>query len=224
MPARLAELLTARVSDCGPQAWTLLAAMSVAGRALTEDQLAELTGLDADALHAGLRELESRSLAETAASGRHRARHALLAEAAAARLLPGERRVLHERVAGILQAGGEATAAEAADHWAAAGRAPEELRDTWLAHAGRADIDLLRGTRQPPSAGRTVPDTPGGGTRRRGWRPARTRPARCGRRPGRPPGTRRCWPRSASWPCGPGSRWTREPPCLPEGVRAGATG
>ena len=110
LPARLAELLTARVSDCGAQAWAALAAMSVAGRALTEDQLTDVTGLDAEALRAGLRELESRSLAETAAGGRHRARHALLAEAAAARLLPGERRGLHERLAAVLQAGGEALA------------------------------------------------------------------------------------------------------------------
>jgi DNA-binding CsgD family transcriptional regulator/tetratricopeptide (TPR) repeat protein len=128
LPARLAELLTARVSDCGAQAWAALAAMSVAGRALTEDQLTDVTGLDAEALRAGLRELESRSLAETAADGRHRARHALLAEAAAAHLLPGERRGLHERLAAVLQAGGEALAGEAADHWAAAGRGPEELR------------------------------------------------------------------------------------------------
>ena len=69
LPARLAELLTARVSDCGPQAWVLLAAMSVAGRALTEDQLTGVTGLDAEALRAGLRELASRSLAETAPRG-----------------------------------------------------------------------------------------------------------------------------------------------------------
>jgi len=128
LPARLAELLTARVSGCGTQAWALLAAMSVAARALTEDQLASVTGLDAEALRAGLRELESRSLAETADGGRHRARHALLAEAAAARLLPGERRGRHERLAEVLQADGEALAAEAADHWAAAGRGPEELR------------------------------------------------------------------------------------------------
>ena len=127
LPARLAELLTARVSDCGPAAWPLLAAVSVAGRPLTEDQLAGVTGLDAGALRAGLRELASRSLAETAPGGRHRARHALLAEAAAARLLPGERRGLHERLAEALQAGGEALAAEAADHWAAAGQDAEEL-------------------------------------------------------------------------------------------------
>ena len=128
LPARLAELLTVRVSDCGAQARAALAAMSVAGRALTEDQLADVTGLDAEALRMSLRELEGRSLAETAADGRHRARHALLAEAAAARLLPGERRGLHERLAAVLQADGEALAAEAADHWAAAGRGPQELR------------------------------------------------------------------------------------------------
>ena len=128
LPARLADLLTARVSDCGAQAWALLAALSVAARGLTEEQLADVTGLGAQALRAGLRELDARSLGETAAGGRHRARHALLAEAAAARLLPGERQALHGRLAAALQAGGEALAAEAADHWAAAGRGPEELR------------------------------------------------------------------------------------------------
>jgi DNA-binding CsgD family transcriptional regulator len=128
LPPRLAELLADRVSGGSPQAGALLAAMSVAARPLTEDQLAAVTGLGADAVRAGLRELDGRSLAETAAGGRHRARHALLAEAAAARLLPGERRGLHERLAATLQAGGDALAAEAADHWAAAGRDAEELR------------------------------------------------------------------------------------------------
>jgi DNA-binding CsgD family transcriptional regulator len=128
LPPRLAELLAARVSGGSSQAGALLTAMSVAGRPLTEDQLAAVTGLGADAVRAGLRELDGRSLAETTAGGRHRARHALLAEAAAARLLPGERRGLHERLAVTLQAGGDALAAEAADHWAAAGRDAEELR------------------------------------------------------------------------------------------------
>jgi DNA-binding CsgD family transcriptional regulator len=128
LPPRLAELLAARVSGGTPRAGALLAAMSVAGRPLTEDQLAAVTGLGADAVRAGLRELDDRSLAETAAGGRHRARHALLAEAAAARLLPGEHRGLHERLAVTLEAGGDALAAEAADHWAAAGRDAGELR------------------------------------------------------------------------------------------------
>jgi tetratricopeptide (TPR) repeat protein len=67
-------------------------------------------------------------LAESTADGRHRARHALLADAVATRLLPGERQALHERIAGLLRAGGDALAAEAADHWAAAGRGAEELQ------------------------------------------------------------------------------------------------
>ena len=46
----------------------------------------------------------------------------------AAELLPGERAAFHERVAGALQAlGDDTSAAEAAGHWAAAGRAAEEL-------------------------------------------------------------------------------------------------
>ena len=40
------------------------------------------------------------------------------------------------------------------------------------------------------------------------------RPARCGRPRPRPTGTPRCWPRSARWPSGPGSR------CSPGGRRA----
>ena len=107
----------------------MLAALAVAGRPLTEDQLAGVAGLDADAVRRGLRELTAaRLLAETEPDGGHRARHALLAEAVAAGLLPGERAALHERTARALQATGEeALAAEAAEHWAAAGRVAEEL-------------------------------------------------------------------------------------------------
>ena len=87
-------------------------------------------GLGAEALRAGLQELAAaRLLAETEPDGRYRARHALLAEAVAAGLLPGERLALHERTARALEASGEeGLAAEAADHWAAAGRVTEELR------------------------------------------------------------------------------------------------
>ena len=58
-------------------------------------------------------------------------------------------------------------------------------------------------------AARTGPGTRGGGRPRRSWTPGsrpRRRPARCA--PPRPPpaGTPPCWPRSAPWPSGPGSR------------------
>jgi DNA-binding CsgD family transcriptional regulator len=130
LPVRLAELLAARASGCSGDARAALAALAVAGRPLTEDQLCGVARLGAEALRAGLRELaDAQLLAEATADGRYRARHALLAEAMAAGLLPGERLVLHERAARALEvAGEEGLAAEAADHWAAAGRAGEELR------------------------------------------------------------------------------------------------
>jgi tetratricopeptide (TPR) repeat protein len=76
-----------------------------------------------------VRELTAARLLATPAEGAPRPRHALLAEAVTAELLPGERVSLHERVAGALEAAGDETlAAEAAGHWAAAGRGDEELR------------------------------------------------------------------------------------------------
>src|SRR5258705_141232 len=81
-------------------------------------------------------------LAPSTAEGEHRPRHALLAEAVAAGLLPGERVVLHERTARALEAaGGGMLAAEVAGHWAAAGRAAEEL-PARVAAAGAAERAL----------------------------------------------------------------------------------
>ena len=130
LPARLAELLATRASGCGDAARVALAALAVAGLPLTEEQLREVSGLSLAALHEAVRELAAAQLlAEASADRRYGTRHALLAEAVAAGLLPGERRVLHERTARALEAsGGDVLAAEAADHWAAAGDAAEELR------------------------------------------------------------------------------------------------
>ena len=129
LPDRLTELLLARVGHTGNDARAVLAALAVAGRPLTEDQLCEVTGLGTDAVRGGLRELAAaRLLAVGATGGGHRPRHALLAEAVSVRLLPGEWVVLHERTAQALErAGGERLAAEVAGHWAAAGRPAEEL-------------------------------------------------------------------------------------------------
>jgi DNA-binding CsgD family transcriptional regulator/tetratricopeptide (TPR) repeat protein len=129
LPGRLAELLVARAGRCGGDAQVVLRALAVAGRPLSEDLLGGITRLDPDAVRGALRELGSaRLLAESAPDGVYRLRHALLAEAVAAGLLPGERVALHERTARALQAvGDQALAAEAAGHWAAAGRAAEEL-------------------------------------------------------------------------------------------------
>ena len=129
LPARLAELLAARAGRCAGEARAVLAGLAVAGRSLGEDVLAAVTGLEAGAVRRGLRELAAaRLLAEDTSGGGHRPRHALLGEAVAAGLLPGERAVLHERAARALAAAGDpALAAEVAGHWQAAGRPAEEL-------------------------------------------------------------------------------------------------
>jgi len=140
LPARLAELLAARADRCRGDAQVVLRALAVAGRPLTEDLLGGITRMDVDAVRAALRELGSaRLLAEDTPEGSYRLRHALLAEAVAADLLAGERRALHERTARALQAAGDqALAAEVAGHWAAAGRAGDEL-PARVAAAGAAE-------------------------------------------------------------------------------------
>jgi DNA-binding CsgD family transcriptional regulator/tetratricopeptide (TPR) repeat protein len=129
LPARLAELLIARADRCRGDARAVLDALAVAGRPLAETMLCSVTGLTTDVVRQGLRELAAaRLLADAAPEGAHRPRHALLCEAVTGGLLPGERRVLHERIARALEAAGDETlAAEAAGHWAAAGRPAGEL-------------------------------------------------------------------------------------------------
>ena len=129
LPARLAELLAARAGRCSGDARVVLHALAVAGRPMTEDLLAGITRSDVDTVRRALRELGSaRLLADSTPEGEYRLRHALLAEAVAAGLLSGERVALHKRTAQALQAAGDQTlAAEAAGHWAAAGRAADEL-------------------------------------------------------------------------------------------------
>jgi ATP/maltotriose-dependent transcriptional regulator MalT len=129
LPARLAELLVTRAARCSGAARIVLSTLAVAGRPLGEDLIGAVSGLDADEVRSGLRELTAtRLLADAASDGEQRPRHALLAEAVAADLLPSEKIALHERVAEALHAAGDDTfAAEVAGHWAAAGRAAEEL-------------------------------------------------------------------------------------------------
>ena len=140
LPVRLAELLAARADRCAGDARALLTGLALAGRPLTEDQLGALTGLGTGAVRQGLRELTTaRLLAEDTTGGGHRPRHALLAEAVAGRLLPGERAALHERTARTLaDAGDQELAAEVAGHWQGAGRPAEEL-PARIAAAGAAE-------------------------------------------------------------------------------------
>jgi predicted ATPase len=108
LPVRLAELLVARAGRCVGAARTVLSALAVAGRPLTEGMLAVVGELEVEDVRRGLRELAAaRLLADPGAGGEQRPRHALLAEAVAADLLPGERVAFHERMAAALQAAGD---------------------------------------------------------------------------------------------------------------------
>jgi AAA ATPase domain len=129
LPGRLAGLLAARAGRCAGEARAVLDALAIAGRPLGEDLLGDITGLETEVVRRGLRELAAARLLadDTTPGGGHRPRHALLAEAVAAGLLPGERAGLHERTARALEAAGEALAGEAAGHWQAAGRPAGEL-------------------------------------------------------------------------------------------------
>jgi len=129
LPPRLADLLAERAARCGSDARAVLAALAVAGRPLTEALVGAVAGLDTQTARQGLRELAAaRLLADDTGEGGHRPRHALLAEAVASGLMPGERAALHERTAQALEsAGDQVLAAEVAGHWQAAGRPAEEL-------------------------------------------------------------------------------------------------
>ncbi len=128
LPSRLAELLTARAGRCAQDARAVLAGLAVAGRPLAEDMLGMVTGLDAETVRGGLRELAAARLLAEDLGAAHRPRHALLAEAVSGGLLPGERAALHEQTARALAAAGNPTlAAEVAGHWRAAGNLAEEL-------------------------------------------------------------------------------------------------
>jgi DNA-binding CsgD family transcriptional regulator len=129
LPGRLAELLAARAGRCTGDARAVLAGLAVAGRPLAEEPLGAVTGLGTEAVRGGLRELAAaRLLAEGTASEEYRPRHALLAEAVAGGLLPGERAALHESTARALAAAGDqALAGEVAGHWQAASNPAEEL-------------------------------------------------------------------------------------------------
>ena len=128
LPARLAELLAARAGRCAGDARVVLEALAVAGRPLPEDLLGEITGLERERVRGALRELAAARLLAEDTEGGHRPRHALLAEAVAAGMLPGERTTVHERIAPAMAVAGDQTlAAEVALHWQCAGRPAEEL-------------------------------------------------------------------------------------------------
>jgi DNA-binding CsgD family transcriptional regulator/tetratricopeptide (TPR) repeat protein len=128
LPRGLRDLLLQRVSQLDDAAQALLRLAAAAGRDVGYPLLRAVAGLPEDDVRESLRRaVDHGVLVPDQAAGTFRFRHALLAEAVYATILPGEREEIHGRLADELARSGTATAAELAPHWAAAGRHAEAL-------------------------------------------------------------------------------------------------
>jgi DNA-binding CsgD family transcriptional regulator len=128
LPPGLRDLLLQRVTRLDDRTQDVLRLASAAGRNVGYSLLratVELTDSDLrDSLRAAV---EGGVLLAEPETSSFRFRHALLAEAIYATILPGEREQLHARLAEELVRSGAAGAAELASHWAAASRTAEAL-------------------------------------------------------------------------------------------------
>jgi DNA-binding CsgD family transcriptional regulator/tetratricopeptide (TPR) repeat protein len=149
LPASLAQALLMRVRRRSRDAVEVLRAVAVAGRPLEAPLVAEVCAMDDRALSAALREAVDHHLLECApADATFAFRHETMREAVYADLLPNERTALHDRLAAALSATPDASQAELAFHWTAAGRVPEafaaRLRAGVEAERARAFAEALR--------------------------------------------------------------------------------
>lgn len=122
VPAELADVLLVRLDRLDDRTREVVRVASVAGRHVSHELLATVTGLGATDLEGALRSaVESNVLTQAGASS-YAFRHALLGEAVYDDLLPGERTRLHTAFSEALSSGEAAgTAAELALHARRAG-------------------------------------------------------------------------------------------------------
>ncbi len=133
LPSALRDMLLADVARLPAEGRPVLRAAAAAGRDTPYELLRAIALLDEPVLAEALRQaVDCNLLVPDQAAGTFRFAHALFAEAVYETLLPGEREVLHERIARALTeeprlAMSGAAAAEAANHWTAARRPAEAL-------------------------------------------------------------------------------------------------
>ncbi len=113
-PASLRDAFLLRVERLSPDAQRAARAIA-AGRQLDQATIAEVTGLDGPALTTALREAVDEQVLVSADDGRLAFRHALLREAVADDLLPGERGALHLALARAFERTWAAEAGDAID-------------------------------------------------------------------------------------------------------------
>jgi DNA-binding CsgD family transcriptional regulator/tetratricopeptide (TPR) repeat protein len=128
LPRGLREVLLQRVAGLDRPTQSLLRLAAAAGRDVSYRLILALAQVPKRDVRESLRQaVEHGVLVADQATGGFRFRHALLAEAVYATLLPGEREELHARLADELARSDTAAPAELAPHWAAAGRSAEAL-------------------------------------------------------------------------------------------------
>ena len=128
LPHGLRDLLLQRVARLDAATRGLLRLAAAAGRDVGYPLLRAAAGLpERDVRESLRRAVEHGVLVAEQETGSFRFRHALLAEAVYATILPGEREELHARLADELARSATAAPAELAPHWAAAGRNVEAL-------------------------------------------------------------------------------------------------
>ena len=126
LPPTLSDALMLRVEHLSPTAQDVLRWLSCQ-TSVDHELLAEVTGLDADALMDALREATASHILVASAEGTYAYRHALLREVVHDDLLPGERTRFHSVLGRALEdrieAGdtGAHITAQAAHHWMEAG-------------------------------------------------------------------------------------------------------
>ncbi|CAA9348451.1 MAG: hypothetical protein AVDCRST_MAG34-1595 [uncultured Nocardioidaceae bacterium] len=117
LPEQLADLLLVRLDRLDDASRQVVRAASCAGRRVTHRLLEAVVGLPGDELERGLRAAVESHVLVRVGSDSYAFRHALLAEAVYADLLPGERVRLHGRYVEALTANLlDSTAAELATH------------------------------------------------------------------------------------------------------------
>jgi DNA-binding CsgD family transcriptional regulator/tetratricopeptide (TPR) repeat protein len=128
LPHAVRDLLLQRVARLDHSTQRVLRLAAAAGREVGYQLLQATVELSEGDLRDSLRQaVEHGVLVAEPERSSFRFRHALLAEAIYATVLPGEREELHARLADVLARSGDAGPAELAPHWAAAGRNPEAL-------------------------------------------------------------------------------------------------
>ena len=128
LPQGLRDLLLQRVARLDHQTQGVLRLAAAAGREVGYPLLRATAQLPDGALRDSLRAaVEGGVLVPEPETSSFRFRHALLAEAVYATILPGEREEVHARLAEELAASAAARPAELAPHWAAARRPAEAL-------------------------------------------------------------------------------------------------